>query len=81
MKHLSKFQQSRVKEAGTRELSAFLRSKQIPEAVQLELMPETLKKINDEEMIFILKRWETLSTKSLSAKKPAPVPLARANGE
>ena len=78
---LKYFQQSRVKEAGTRELSYYLGSRQISEAVQMELMPDPLKKINTEEMSLIMKRCETLSSKALSAKTPATVPLTRANGD
>ena len=78
--HLKNCQQSRARDAGTKELSYFLRSKLILDIAQQELMPDKLDRISDEEMLLIITRSAALSTKALTAKPvtPSTVPLTRA---
>ena len=64
------FQQDRAVEAGTRELSRYLREKLVSKIAQLELMPDKLIRINDEEMALIIARCAGLSTKALAPADP-----------
>ena len=79
--HLKFFQQTRAREAGTNELSYYLRSKLISNIAQQELMPDEMDRISDEEMSLIITRSVALSTKALTAAKPVTpptIPLTRA---
>ena len=64
------FQQDRAVEAGTRELSRYLREKLVSKMAQQELMPDKLIRINDDEMALIIARCAGLSIKALAPADP-----------
>ena len=80
---LKLFQQTSAPEAGTKELSTFLRSKMIGDIILQELMPDSLEQISNEEMSLIITRSEALSLRALRDKTVTPpsVPLTGANGD